>query len=551
MTVTTLDDVVKSIEARNADVSPARRELIVRKTLEAMPELLPVDDGIDAEIATELEKAIQSFRSESKAIRANRRTVDALNSHPFVASRWVTRRGVRRCLACGHNEPESGECEGVAKFTVGSIRDALGRFASRGASGGRGARVRTKPSKRIISPNVGRNRKFPAGSTSGQRRNQPLNSTGGGFNSPKSAALDGRGMAQNHKPFSKDADLGGVMICFHPSADAASKIVLDRPGAEPIDRLHMTLAYLGSAADYAPEAIDAIKGMLQEFAADSKPLSGKIGGLTRFYTGDENEALVANVDVPMLAEFREDLIDELDDLGLPPLRNHGFTPHMTLMYLPSEQATPIDRINVVPLYFNTVSLRVGGDQYDYVLGQEEADEPEDDLDAHGHPDGGDANAPDATADDVDQITKMRVPLTEGIFVKSVERRYTFTVVYKAADGFDDPENHDAHKEFATGDELFDARVRYLEGGDRNIYIQHGMLPGVGMKKIGEWVDIVQLPWAEERDFALPGGKTVKRSIPAESVWMGIIWTEEAWPAVQRGEIRGLSFGGKAKRMVAD
>jgi hypothetical protein len=129
------------------------------------------------------------------------------------------------------------------------------------------------------------------------------------------------------------------------------------------------------------------------------------------------------------------------------------------------------------------------------------------------------------------------------------KRYTFSVVYKSSPrAFDDPVL-DAHNEFATPDELFDARVSYVQGGDRNIYRQHGMLPGVGMKKIGEWVDIVQWPYDVEAQFMLPDGTVETRTIPKDSVYMGVIWEPDAWDLVKAGAIRGFSFGGKAKRLV--
>lgn len=133
-----------------------------------------------------------------------------------------------------------------------------------------------------------------------------------------------------------------------------------------------------------------------------------------------------------------------------------------------------------------------------------------------------------------------------------DKRYTFTVVYKASpDGFKAPVL-DAHNEFATEDELRAAQKGYIEAGDRNIYLQHGLVDGLGMHKIGEWTDIATIPWEVTTDFVMPStGKVEKRTIPANSVWMGIEWSEEAWPAVKSGQISGLSFGGRAARRSED
>ncbi|KKN47451.1 hypothetical protein LCGC14_0662910 [marine sediment metagenome] len=123
--------------------------------------------------------------------------------------------------------------------------------------------------------------------------------------------------------------------------------------------------------------------------------------------------------------------------------------------------------------------------------------------------------------------------------KAADKRYTFGVVYQATNTKDDPEL-DAHEEFALADDLQEAQWEYVRKGNRNIYLQHGEAANV----IGEMVDIVSWPFEVVVKFT---GEEEERTIPANSIWMGVVWEEDVWPVVKSGDIGGLSMGGWAKR----
>ena len=128
--------------------------------------------------------------------------------------------------------------------------------------------------------------------------------------------------------------------------------------------------------------------------------------------------------------------------------------------------------------------------------------------------------------------------------KAADKRYTFGVVYLASDKASDPVL-DTHEEFVLADDLQTAQWEYVRKGNRNIYLQHGDASTV----IGEVVDIVAWPYEVKAEFTT-GGKSTTHIVPANSVWMGVIWTEEAWPLVKDGQIGGLSMGGWSKRLTA-
>ena len=135
-----------------------------------------------------------------------------------------------------------------------------------------------------------------------------------------------------------------------------------------------------------------------------------------------------------------------------------------------------------------------------------------------------------------------------IYKAVAEKRFTYTVVYKASKSITEPIK-DAHREFATADELQEALWDYVRLGDRDIYVQHGMVEGIGFKKAGEWVELATIPYEFEAEFKLPGQPIRKSKIPAGSIVMGVIWLPWSWKLVKKGKIRGFSFGGLAGRIT--
>ena len=95
-----------------------------------------------------------------------------------------------------------------------------------------------------------------------------------------------------------------------------------------------------------------------------------------------------------------------------------------------------------------------------------------------------------------------------------------------------PEDLDAHSEWASADGLFDALVDHVRAGDRSIYFQHGHVSDVGFKKAGEWVALAPWPYEVKASFMNSQGKAEKRTVPADSIWMGVIWEPWAWEKVK-------------------
>jgi 2'-5' RNA ligase len=157
----------------------------------------------------------------------------------------------------------------------------------------------------------------------------------------------------------KAANHTGVMVALFPSPDVAQQLA--QPGGEPVEDLHVTLAFLGDAMQLAnPEAL---KQEVAAFAARTPPIAGTVSGVGHFTAGPE-PVTYASVDLPTLPAIRESLVENLSwDENLPdPSREHGFTPHLTLAYDDRQVELPN-----LPLTFDTITLCIGDERIDFPL----------------------------------------------------------------------------------------------------------------------------------------------------------------------------------------
>jgi len=163
----------------------------------------------------------------------------------------------------------------------------------------------------------------------------------------------------------------GVMVALYPDARAARAVAGLDGVTEPEEDLHITLAYLGDSsetnlASNKQRLVDALKLWAVE---QGKPLKGTINGLGRFFNteeGDTNAVYVAP-DVPGLPELRQSLITTIEASGIDYNQEHGFTPHMTVAYVPIAEPTPDIRPDV-PVQFSQVTLAWGDEQLVFPLG---------------------------------------------------------------------------------------------------------------------------------------------------------------------------------------
>lgn len=130
-----------------------------------------------------------------------------------------------------------------------------------------------------------------------------------------------------------NADSGeGCMIAFRPPEHILQAFESD----EPFEELHVTVAYLGKAAEINKEMLlDAVGAWSQRWPSFPASFSGY-----GVFENTDNRVLVALVDMPGFEDARSDLLDIMAGYGLHPMRNHGYTPHMTLAYGDGDVTAP-------------------------------------------------------------------------------------------------------------------------------------------------------------------------------------------------------------------
>lgn len=153
----------------------------------------------------------------------------------------------------------------------------------------------------------------------------------------------------------------GVMLALMVPPGIGQAIAV--PGGEPVEDLHLTLAYLGDSTEMPRENMRLVQDALDEFYRTAKPISGEISGVGLFSNG----AFYASFDSPDLAAFRSTLLSCLDKCGITPVSNHGFTPHITLAYLPEGSPLPAIPMPQLQVTFKAVTLAWGDQHFDYLL----------------------------------------------------------------------------------------------------------------------------------------------------------------------------------------
>lgn len=119
----------------------------------------------------------------------------------------------------------------------------------------------------------------------------------------------------------------GAMVALYPTPAVARSLSVD--GGEPVRDIHLTLAFLGEAADLPDHG--ALADIVRGWAASTPVLTGIVSGTGKFTAGPD-PVTYASPDLPGLAAARQRLVDALTAGGYAPAADHGYSPHMTVAY---------------------------------------------------------------------------------------------------------------------------------------------------------------------------------------------------------------------------
>ena len=158
----------------------------------------------------------------------------------------------------------------------------------------------------------------------------------------------------------------GIMVALYVPGDIASSLAVNAadlpPGstAVPPDELHLTLGYLGKTTDTKINQLMLLE-QVSSFARHMAIVQGEIGGIGRFNNQEDGDAnaLYASFDCGYLPQFRQELFWRLAEAGAAPKTDHGFTPHITLAYIPASAATPNILPERQPVAFSFITVAWG------------------------------------------------------------------------------------------------------------------------------------------------------------------------------------------------
>lgn len=295
-------------------------------------------------------------------------------------------------------------------------------------------------------------------------------------------------------PPNSEAKERGVMVALCIPGAVAKAIAIE--GQEPVEQLHVTMAYMGKIGeDITEEQVDALKKCLPEFMAGRKAMKGVIGGVGRFSASDSSDGmdvLYASPDIPELSELRYELVKHIEKCGCSVFKNHGYTPHITLAYIPSDGPMPVDKVQRIETEFDRIMLVAGGERTEYPLGP---------------------------------VMKAFTGMIE--FAKAEQRLVTGIVLQ--------PEVVDAQGDIIDSDTIREAAHRFLAEYNRQTQM------GLQHKLMDPGVDLVE-SWIAPVDFTI-GNRAIKAG-----TWMITtrINDDQIWSAIKEGKITGYSIGGMAK-----
>lgn len=179
-----------------------------------------------------------------------------------------------------------------------------------------------------------------------------------------------------------------VMIAFYlagSDTDRLSGIVPALPaGSEQIEpnQYHVTLAYCGKKQDIATPVDDILRA-LGRYASEMPIVRTRLNGLGRFSasTSQSLNPLVAMIDSDYLSTWRQGLMYWLEDI-MPVRKDHGFSPHVTLAYVPQGQPVDIAHVEPQEIVFTALALSWGDQTTLFRLQGEDRNEPMVDNEQH-------------------------------------------------------------------------------------------------------------------------------------------------------------------------
>lgn len=165
----------------------------------------------------------------------------------------------------------------------------------------------------------------------------------------------------------------GAMLALMPTVEDAQRLALE--GGEPADQLHLTLFYLGEAADWSEQQRGDLISRVAAAARYLKPVAGRVFGGAQWNPASDEPAWVWNVgddldqDSSRLQDAKYEITyaleDGHDDPELPQ-QYSPWAPHICAVYGPDDWGSVLaDRVG--PVTFDRVRVAFAGQYTDIPL----------------------------------------------------------------------------------------------------------------------------------------------------------------------------------------
>lgn len=173
---------------------------------------------------------------------------------------------------------------------------------------------------------------------------------------------------------SDEGEQTGAMVALVPSEADLDRLAL--PGGEPREELHLTMAYLGDAADVAPEVRDALLEALTQYVGEEidGPVTANAFGVAYWNPDGPDPAWVLNVGDergsagPTLNDVHS-VVQEVTEILVPTLpdQHSPWQPHVCIAYsITGIFNDLLERLG--PVTFDRLRIAYAGESQDLELG---------------------------------------------------------------------------------------------------------------------------------------------------------------------------------------
>lgn len=166
----------------------------------------------------------------------------------------------------------------------------------------------------------------------------------------------------------------GAMVALRMTDDDAARLAVD--GGEPAEELHLTLMYLGEAADINAASRQAIVDSLTSLAAEwhtaaegELELAGDIFAVSAFNPAnpDKQPCVVLGVSGEQVAAAHQQVTDAIKSVYGPPAQHLPFVPHVTLAYTDDMGLVGQLADRTGPVSFDRLRIAFAGANHDIPL----------------------------------------------------------------------------------------------------------------------------------------------------------------------------------------